>query len=67
MDDDEPKTLFELQRRRDQIPELREGEINGKVPQLPASSPWACDPVPPEPSIDRREDGPTVNIEEDQS
>jgi hypothetical protein len=55
--DDEPRTYFEFEQRKRANPELGVGAIDtNKVPWLPASSPFAADPVPPEPSIDRSED-----------
>jgi hypothetical protein len=46
-DDDEPRTWFEMERRR----LLNPGEDKSapKVPWLPASSPWAADVVGVEP------------------
>jgi hypothetical protein len=63
----EPISYFELQRRRDGLPEAGEPEP-GDIPKLPPSSPWHRDLVPEEPTIDRsREDGPFINInQEDQ-
>jgi hypothetical protein len=49
----EATSYFELERRRG-----GETKLGGEpLPALPASSPWASDPVPPEEPVDRREDG----------
>jgi hypothetical protein len=66
--DDRPEatTYFELQRNRDGIPEPGEEKPAPVMPPLPASSPWAADPVPPEPLIDRREDGDVTGFPIDQ-
>jgi hypothetical protein len=65
---DEPRTIFEFERRRRN---LEPGEeISGTVPRLPPNSPWATgiDQVSaPEPTIDRTEDASFINEEEDQS
>jgi hypothetical protein len=51
----EPVSYSELERRRSGTdPDLR--EISADYPPLPSSSPWAVDPVGPEPLIDRTED-----------
>jgi hypothetical protein len=54
-DDDpsSPTSYFTLEARR-QNRETLGGE---PLPAQPASSPWAPDPVGPEPPIDRRDDG----------
>jgi hypothetical protein len=56
--DDEPLTYFGFERRKRANPELGVGAIsdNMKYPRLPETSPWASDPVPAEPSVDRSED-----------
>jgi hypothetical protein len=66
--DDEPRSYFEFEQRKRTNPELGVGAISGnmKYPRLPASSPWASDPVPPEPSIDRSEDASTGVKTDDQ-
>jgi hypothetical protein len=57
----EPVSYFELQRRRDGLPEAREPEP-GDIPKLPPESPWAAEQLP-EPTIDRsREDGNTIDM-----
>jgi hypothetical protein len=61
-DNDEPKTIFEYERRRRS---LEPGEIvSDAYPRLPPSSPWASDPVPNEEPVDRTEDGPTIRMED---
>jgi hypothetical protein len=52
--DREPVTYFELERRKTADPNE---PPSGAIPPLPSSSPWARDPVPDEPTIDRSEDG----------
>jgi hypothetical protein len=67
MTDDEPKTIFEFERRRRSL-ERHEGGITDEVPptcpwavpRLPPTSPWASDPVPAEEPIDRTEDGAII-------
>jgi hypothetical protein len=44
-----------MERRRRQLDEPG-GNEPGDIPKLPADSPWASDPVGPEPLIDRTED-----------
>jgi hypothetical protein len=62
-DELEATTYFQLQRNRDGIPEPGEEKPAPVMPKLPPESPWAADPVPPEPTIDRSiEDGPFINI-----
>ena len=59
----EVTTYFQLQRNRDGLPEPGEEKPAPVMPPLPPSSPFASDPVGPEPLIDRSiEDGPTINI-----
>jgi hypothetical protein len=62
-DDDAPKTYFEWELRKVSKPEDK-GEIYiNKYPPLPRSNPWARDPVPDEPLIDRSgEDGDTKDM-----
>jgi hypothetical protein len=61
--DREPISYFELQRRREGIPEPGEEKPAPVIPALPPTSPWHHDPVPAEPTIDRsQEDGDTINI-----
>jgi hypothetical protein len=57
---DEPSTYFEIEQRRLHNP----GEDKvGNLPPQPPTSPWARDPVPDEPLIDRSiEDGDTIDI-----
>jgi hypothetical protein len=64
-DEPEATTYFQLQRNRDGIPEPGEEKVAPAMPALPASSPWHHDPVPDEPTIDRREDGDTTDMTED--
>jgi hypothetical protein len=64
---DEPKpysTYFEYERQRILGPGEDKVGTSGTVPlQQPPNSPWASDPVGPEPLVDRSiEDGPTINI-----
>ena len=40
--------------------------ISAEIPPLPPSSPWASDPVPDEPLIDRSDDGDEMGVEIDQ-
>jgi len=58
--DDQPTTYFQLQRNRDSLPEPGESKPAPVMPPLPPTSPWSRDPVPDEPTIDRREDGDTL-------
>jgi hypothetical protein len=58
-DELEVTTYFQLQRNRDGLPEPGESEPAPVMPPLPPTSPWSHDPVPDEPTIDRREDGDT--------
>jgi hypothetical protein len=53
--DREPVSYFEMERRRRQLDEPA-GNEPSDIPKLPADSPWASDPVGPEPLIDRTED-----------
>jgi hypothetical protein len=67
--DDKPaSTYFEWQRRSINNPEKKgEGGDVSSLPAMPASSPWAADPVPPEPLIDRSaEDGDVMGVAIDQ-
>jgi hypothetical protein len=67
-DSDEPRTIFEFERRRRN---LEPGEeISGTIPRLPSSSPWSSgidQLTGAEPTIDRSEDASFINCEEDQS
>jgi hypothetical protein len=60
----EPVTYFELQRRSNADP--GETPTGNAIPSLPPSSPWHSDPVPPEPTIDRSEDGDVMGTPIDQ-
>jgi hypothetical protein len=56
--DREAVTYFELERRSSANPGEDPPPSPGDVlPALPPSSPWHHDPVGPEPTIDRTEDG----------
>ena len=55
-DEPEATTYFQLQRNRDGLPDPGESKPAPVMPPLPPTSPWHHDPVPPEPTIDRRED-----------
>jgi hypothetical protein len=65
---DEPRTIFEFERRRRN---LEPGEIvSDGIPKLPSSSPWSSgidQLTGAEPTIDRSEDASFINEEEDQS
>jgi hypothetical protein len=53
-DNDQPaRTYFQWARR---FPEPSGAKPGDAYPKLPSTNPWAVDPVPPEPSIDRSED-----------
>jgi hypothetical protein len=67
--DDEPRSYFEFEKRKRANPELGVGAISGniKYPRLPETSPWASDPVPQEPSVDRSEDASTGVKTDDES
>jgi hypothetical protein len=57
-EDREAISYYELQRRRDGLPERGEEKIGGDVsslPPLPSTSPWSTT-LDPEPLIDRSED-----------
>jgi hypothetical protein len=57
-EDEEPKTVFEFERRRQRL-EPGPPTVSPQYPRLPASSPWSTglDQVSgPEPLIDRTED-----------
>jgi hypothetical protein len=56
-DEPEPNTYFNWQRQ------LADDKPNtaADLPPQPASSPWAADPVGPEPLIDRSEDSDNFN------
>jgi hypothetical protein len=54
-DRDEPTTIFAWERRRRGLDETQ--PISDEYPKLPATSPWAADPVGKEPAIDRSCDG----------
>jgi hypothetical protein len=59
---DEPSTYFEIEQRRlDNPGEDKVGVVT--MPQLPPTSPWAGDPVPDEPLIDRSEDSDFIQPE----
>jgi hypothetical protein len=63
----EPISYFELQRRRDGIPEP--GEARGDIPPppLPTTSPWGSGPQPgDEPPVDRSDDADVMGVEIDQ-
>jgi hypothetical protein len=49
---DEPSTYFEIEQRRLDNP--GEDKPAPVMPAQPPTSPWAADPVPPEPPIDSR-------------
>jgi hypothetical protein len=51
----EVTSYFLLEQRRRQLDDDK-GNISDAYPKLPRNSPWASDPVGPEPLIDRRED-----------
>jgi hypothetical protein len=65
--DDEPKTIFEWERR---FRKLREDDLAAgtiaELPPLPKTSPWSTENAV-EPTINREEDGLFINREEDQS
>lgn len=52
--EDAPKTLHEMQRRK--MGQDDDAEIGAAIPPLPSDNPWASDPVGPEPPVDRSED-----------
>jgi hypothetical protein len=62
-DSDEPKTIFEFERRRRS---LEPGEeISGTIPRPPSSSPWSSgidQLTGAEPTIDRSEDASFVSV-----
>jgi hypothetical protein len=63
--DREPVTYFELARRSKVDP----GDTpapGDTIPPQPSSSPWASDPVGPEPLIDRTEDADVMGVPIDQ-
>jgi hypothetical protein len=61
--DPEPSTYFEIEQRRLHNP----GEDKvGALPPQPPTSPWATDPVPDEPTIDRSDDGDVMGVPIDQ-
>jgi hypothetical protein len=61
--DREPVSYFELQRRSlNSDPDIAP-RTDAKLPPLPSSSPWAKDPVPDEPTIDRTEDGDVMGVD----
>jgi hypothetical protein len=62
LDDDplEPVSYFTLEERRRSSDTKLGGE---KMPPLPATH-WSNDIVPDEPTIDRREDGDIINMED---
>jgi hypothetical protein len=57
--DTEPATYFEIEQRRLVNPDEEKASVGPKMPKLPSTSPWSRDPVPDEPTVDRREDGDT--------
>jgi hypothetical protein len=61
-DEPEATTYFQLQRNRDGLPDPDESRPAPVMPPLPPTSPWHHDPVPDEPTINREEDGDTINI-----
>jgi hypothetical protein len=63
--DDRPEatTYFEIQRNRDGLPEPGESKPTPVMPALPPTSPWHHDPVPSEPTIDRREDSDFITTD----
>ena len=61
-EDDTPKTWFEWEQRKVSRPEVK-GAINEALPPQPPNSPWAADPVGPEPLIDRTDDALFINME----
>ena len=61
-DEPEATTYFQLQRNRDGLPDPGESIPAPVMPPLPPTSPWHHDPVPDEPTINREEDGDTINI-----
>jgi hypothetical protein len=64
--DKEPSTYFEIEQARlDNPGEAKVGGTVHQLPPLPASSPWAGDPVGPEPTINREEDGDTIDINQE--
>jgi hypothetical protein len=60
MADDEPVSYFQLQRRRDGLPERGEEKVSSDISQLPpmpSDSFWGSGPAPgDEPPVDRTED-----------
>jgi hypothetical protein len=66
-DDPEPSTYFEIEQRRLNNPgESKVGSDVSQLPPQPSGSPWSEDPVPPEPPIDRSEDGDVMGTAIDQ-
>jgi hypothetical protein len=66
---DEPKTIFEYERRlRSKLDEPDGSQIGGpQYPRLPVNSPWGDGPRPgDEPPCDRREDGDVTGVPIDQ-
>jgi hypothetical protein len=61
-DDAPAKTYFEHAWK---FPEPSGAKPGDAYPKLPSTNPWARDPVPDEPSIDRREDSDTTNMTEE--
>jgi hypothetical protein len=53
--------MFELERRKRHL-EPGEIDINDTVPAQPASSPWAADPVPAEPTVDGTNCGDVMGV-----
>jgi hypothetical protein len=61
--DAEPVAYSQLEQRRRLLDD--ETEISPVYPRLPSSSPWASDPVPAEPLIDRSEDSNNFQPEDE--
>jgi hypothetical protein len=59
---DEATTYFQVQRNRDGLPEPGESIPAPVMPPLPPSSPFASDPVGPEPLVDRSEDSDVMGV-----
>jgi hypothetical protein len=69
-DSREPVSYFQLQRRRDGLPEPGEEKVSSDIsqlPPLPPSSPWSsANVIPDEPLVDRSEDGDVTGFPIDQ-
>jgi hypothetical protein len=59
----EPTSYFLLEQRRRLLDDER--GIADAYPRLPTSSPWASDPVPAEPLINRSEDSDNFKPEDE--